>query len=158
MSRCLLAVAIFALLVGCETTTKTPERRGLPARSDGGLPGPLSLDDPCAERLHNLIGPILQYVVINKRLPDSLEEVKPFGDIIDPVNLNCPVSNEPYVYVPKGLTHEKQKNLVIVHDATPAHNGRRWCITMAPRQPGQPMSLEVIDIPEVFFRTYKPAE
>ncbi len=158
MRALVTVVVVTTLLAGCTTTQTKSERRGLPARSDGGLPGPLSLDDPCAERLHNLIGPILQYVVINKRLPDSLEEVKPFGDVIDPVVLTCPVSNEPYVYVPKGLTHEKQKNLVIVHDATPAHDGRRWCITMAPHQPGQPMSLEVIDIPEVFFRTYKPLE
>ena len=155
--RYLLLITVL-LVVGCETTTKTPERRGLPARTDGGMPGPLSLDDPCAERLHNLIGPILQYVVLNRQLPPKLDDVKQFGDLGAAVELTCPVSKEPYVYVPNGLKHEKQKNLIIVHDAAGSHNNRRWCITMAPRVPGQPVQLEVIDVPEVFFRTYVPAE
>lgn len=154
----LIPLLAVLLAVGCETTTTTPTRRGLPARSDGGMPGPLSLDDPCAERLHNLIGPILQYVVLHRDLPPTLEAVKPLADIDQVIDLTCPASGQPYVYVRGGLKHEKQRNLIIVHDAAPSHNSRRWCITMAPRQPGQPLQLEVIDVPEVFFRTYVPAE
>jgi hypothetical protein len=151
---------LFAVLstAGCETTTTQPERRGLPARSDGGMPGPLRLDDPCAERLHNLIGPILQYVVLNRQLPPKLDDVKQFADFGVPADLTCPESKQTYVYVPNGLKHEKQTNVIIVHDAAPAHNNRRWCITMAPRAAGQPIQLEVIDVPEVFFRTYVAAE
>lgn len=156
--RAPLLLLLACLLVGCTTETVKQERRGLPARTDGGLPGPLSLDDPCAERLHNLIGPILQYVVLNRQLPPKLEDVKPLADFDQPIDLSCPASKEPYVYVPTGLAHEKQRNVIIVHDAGPAHNGRRWCITMAPREPGQPIALEVIDVPEVFFRTYRPVE
>jgi hypothetical protein len=157
-SRICCVLLLLAAVVGCQTETVQPPRRGLPARTDGGLPGPLSLDDPCAERLHNLIGPILQYVVLNRQLPPTLEAVKPLADFDQPIDLTCPGSKESYVYVPAGLKHDKQTSLVIVHDAAPTHNGRRWCITMAPREPGQPIALEVIDVPEVFFRTYRPVE
>ena len=111
-----------------------------------------------AEQLHNLIGPILQYYVLNRQLPPTLEDVKPLGDILSPVELTCPESKQPYVYVPQGLAHEKQKNLILVHDASAVHKSRRWCITIAPHEPGQPITLEVVDIPEVFFLTYQRVE
>ena len=63
---------------------------------------PSAATDPCAMRMTDICGMFLAYYVVNHRLPDTLDELKPFAD--EPgFDFTCPVSHQPYVYVPGGL-------------------------------------------------------
>ena len=42
----------------------------------------------------------------------------------------CPASNKPYVYRPDGPPTPANDGQVIVFDATPAHLGYRWAISV----------------------------
>ncbi len=163
---CFVLAAALALC-GCETqTTKVgvATMHADPAQPSGHPSGRLTPDeavatDPCAMRLHDISGALLQYFALNKRLPDKLDDVKAFADAGEPLQLSCPASGKPYGYAPAGLVLEGRRKRIIVFDPTPAHDGQRWCVFMADdTRPGAAQSLEVLPVPEAVFHLYRPAD
>ena len=155
--RFLGVLMLGGLLAGCVTTTVTPGssipgvQKGEPETMDHAV-----ASDPCAARLHAIAGAMLEYYAINKQLPKALDELTALKDLDEPIDLNCPASNLPYVYEPNGLEAPGGSKRIIVHDAAATHNGGRWCLLMAPLVPGAAPTMEVLLIPEPTFRVYLP--
>jgi len=110
---CLLLLA--AAVAGCRMQTEP-----LPAGRR-----PSVQVDPCADRLHELCGRLLQYHSRHGQLPESLDEL--------PASLShgdtpavCPRSGLPYTYRRRGVVVPDQSGVVIVYDSTPCHSGMRW--------------------------------
>jgi hypothetical protein len=112
--------------------------------------------DPCAERVHNIGGTLLLYYASHQQMPQRLEELKPLADFDQPIELTCPVSGKPYLYAPNGLAAVGKEKRIVVYDAEPSHDGRRWCLFMLPAKPGQALAVEVLEVPEGLFRTFTP--
>jgi len=156
------------LASGCETQTTNvgvaTEHVAAPQVDSGQPHQSLSPDeavdsDPCAIRLHDIGGALLQYYALNKRLPDRLEDAAALADPGQPLQLTCPASGKPYGYAPAGLMMEGRRKRIIVFDPTPAHDGLRWCVFMADQtRPGAAQSVEVLPVPEGVFRLYRPAD
>lgn len=160
------------LLGGCVTETRESsgpvnkyERRPLGERRREARPRadlksasqrPDDITDPCATRLHELSGQLLMFYAVNKRLPDSVEELTPFTGTA--FAADCPTSDQPYVYAPGGLRSSSSGDRrLILYDATPAHRGLRWGVFIAPPQGMQPPATWVILMSEEVFRGYVPA-
>jgi hypothetical protein len=113
--------------------------------------------DPCAIRLHDIAGDLLLYYAVNKRLPERLEDLRSLGADETEPDFTCPLTHQPYVYVPNGLIGPGESKRIIVYDAIPAHNGKRFCILMPIHdKPGAAQSVEVLAVPEARFSTYLP--
>jgi hypothetical protein len=106
--------------------------------------------------LQDIEGAMLLYYAVNRHLPEKLDELKEFADVGTELNFTCPVSGQPYVYAPGGLQSAGRNKRIIMHDATAAHDGKRWCILMAPIKPGQAPYMEVLQMTDAMFRTYLP--
>ncbi len=91
--------------------------------------------DPCAERLHDLCEPLLVFAAMHQRLPDSLDEFKAASPDMPP--LVCPTSGLPYVWRPADVYAPKGE--VLLADAKPVHNGKRWAILIEPGNKGKLM-------------------
>jgi hypothetical protein len=125
-------------------TPATPQRSATPkaARS--------SASDPCALRLHDLLGGLLLFYAQHDALPPNLKSLPlPSGDIAEA--MHCPVSNQPYIYDPRGLPAPDGASRLMIYDAVPAHGGYRWAVAVAEPRPGQPLTGEVIAVPEAAF-------
>jgi hypothetical protein len=109
--------------------------------------------DACSNQLHDIEGALVLYYATNKRMPDSLEEIKPFGTDLQ---LACPVSHLPYGYSQSGLMAPGTERRIYVWDPTPAHHGIRWCIVMARPEPGMPLVAEVSPLGEKEFAAFLP--
>src|SRR4051812_10955599 len=107
-ATCLL---LAALLTGCksDTAATTPAK----APQNKTQMTALSPLDPCPERLHDLAGALLNFLVQYGRLPPTLEDISPVKGAAAPV-LSCPLSNEKYVYNPNGIKIAPNQ-WVIVH-------------------------------------------
>jgi hypothetical protein len=153
------AVAMFGLS-GCVTQT-TPvgvvSTTDHPATGDRRASEDPSVTDPCAMRLQDISGVLLQYFALNKRLPARLDELAPLADAGEALQFVCPASGKPYASDPQGLVLEGREKKIIIYDPTPAHRGSRWCVFMAddPR-PGAAQSVEVLAVPEAIFQLYRP--
>lgn len=165
----LAAGALLALSTACQTVSPPPSARhdnrapsgSSPVAVNGSGGEPLTADqavadDPCAMRLHDIAGAIAEYYALYKTLPQRLADVATMADLDGPLNFTCPLSGQPYVYVPQGLRAPGRTKLIIVHDAAPSHDGKRWCIVMTPLRPGAAVSLDVVPLPEPIFRAYQP--
>lgn len=113
--------------------------------------------DDCANRLHDIEGQLIGYYATYRHLPATLEELRPFVDVGEQADYTCPVSHLSYVYVPQGLVFGSDTRRLIVYDATPVHNGSRWGILFSPAHGRQPVTTQVISIPESSMRGYAPA-
>ncbi len=152
----LIGIGFSIALAGC-TTTIVSNNRPAVASEDG----PRTVDhavasDPCAAHLHDISGAMLLYYAVNRELPKSLDDLKSMADFDAPLDLNCPTSKETYTYVPGGLETPGKSKFIILHDASPAHGGGRWCILMEPAKGRAAPSMEVLLIPEPIFRGYLP--
>ena len=128
------------------------------AKKGAGAPveAPVLVGDTCDIRLHELAGPLLEYYVLNHRLPQRLEELAPFAEAGTDFQLTCPVSGQPYVYAPNGLTHQGSARVLLVYDRVPAHKGVRWGLLVSPAEGDQPLSTWVQPLDEKRFRQYVP--
>ena len=151
------------ILVGCQTppapkpsSVNPPsiDEPGNPVEKRKLTPEQLAAVDPCAIRLQDITGAILQFYAVNRHLPEKLEEVRTFSDFGAELQFTCPVSHQPYLYIPNGLQSAGRNKRIMLHDATAAHDGNRWCVLMAPIQSGKAPYLEVLLLPENLFRTY----
>src|SRR5205823_6637241 len=112
-------------------------------------------------RLQDIEGALIAYWAVHHDMPAKLVDLAPFADTGTELKFTCPVSNQPYVYVPVGLQSAGRTKRIVVHDATPAHDGNRLCILMAPlphtKNWQSPIPyFEVLPVPENLFRTYLP--
>lgn len=122
------------------------------AQSPTGSPtAPMSATDPCATRLHDLCGPLLHYYALNRRLPQRLEELQGVAGPDPAVSFECPVSGQPYVYVPGGFPWGDQPGFVVLHDAEPSHSGFRWAVVVEEPKGAQPLITRVVAVPEPLF-------
>ena len=111
-----------------------------------------TMTDPCAMRLHDLSGALLLYHATYHQLPPTLNDLRSIPDAVSPLEtFNCPVSNQPYLYSQTGVAVAGQTGRVIVYDATPAHDGKRWAIEVLDSSPESPLVTKVDFPPRVSF-------
>lgn len=135
-------VVALAVTVGCASNASNPRKPAV---------APISNTDPCATKLHDVSGAFLLYYRANNRLPNSLAELEnlPGDEAIG--NAACPASGKPYVYTATGIYMVERGQRVILYDATPAHSGYRWAITVLEPVPDEPLQTRVVALPESFF-------
>lgn len=155
-----LSVTLFTLFGGCARPKPDVQRpvdaTPLPeatheAERDAGSSAVPSAIDPCAERLHDLCGPLLMYYAINRRLPEDLAALQSVAEPGQVVALECPESGEPYVYEPEGFPRPNGPGRIIIYDATPAHSGTRWTVAIDKGDPAEPLIARVVSLPEAAF-------
>ena len=148
--RFLVLMGLVAWLAGCGA--------GKPAQTVLEPPRPAlsTAHDPCANRLHDLSGPMMLYWVQNGSLPERLEQLRPL-DGASAVGVTCPVSGRAYLYIPEGLGVAGQSGRLLVVDPEPVHSGYRWAISLMPQEPGQALDLRVVAVPEEQFRSAVPS-
>jgi hypothetical protein len=138
------ALAATALAGGCQPQwtwsweTNSWQRVGAPAPAKPANP---DLDDPCAERLHDIEGQLVFYYHLHGQLPARLDELKNLTS--ENVPLTCPVTGQPYLYAPDGLEILNSNRRVIVYDAQPCRAGVRHVIVADPIRPGKPLIIQV---------------
>jgi hypothetical protein len=115
--------------------------------------------DPCAMRLHEISGALLLYFVQHRDLPPTLEALEKVPGATDSGPLICPVSHQPYIYLPAGVPAPDGESRIVLADAQPSHGGMRWAVTILPPANG-PLIAKVVPIPEPQFpriATTKPS-
>ncbi len=112
----------------------------------------LSPLDPCPERLHDIAGALLNFLVQYNRLPPTLEDLKPVQGGAALV-LTCPLSNQKYLYNPDGIKFPPNR-WAIVYDPAPSHSNYRWAIVFseATQRGGTPIP-SILAIPETEFKS-----
>ena len=164
-----IVVALVSIVLGgvagCQTqpAQPTPYTRKAPVAAGDGAGGgakstrqtgapAISNTDPCAMRLHDICGALLLYYQQNHTLPKSLDELANSPLLEGSQALVCPVSKQPYLYNPVGITNAESRARLICYDPTPAHAGCRWAITITePAQENGPLVTKVIGLPESHF-------
>jgi hypothetical protein len=107
--------------------------------------------------MHEISGAMLTYLAMNGRMPGKLEELRSVTGLGEgPLEFTCPVTGDPYVYVPNGLRGGEDGRLVVLHDRSPDATGMRWVIQMQPGRGRQAPATWVTRLPEGVFRTYVP--
>jgi len=150
------AVSWIALLLifiaGCKSPTTNSSTSPTPKSTPGrAAVQPLSPFDPCPERLHDLAGALLNFLVQYNRLPPTLEDLPPIRGG-QPVALTCPLTNHKYIYNPDGIKFSGNR-WAIVYDSAPSHSNYRWTIVFSePSQRGGAPIPSVLAIPESEFR------
>lgn len=132
------ALIMGALAAGCRSQVASP----VCDQAEAGV-------DPCADRLHDLCGQLLLHYAGCGDLPERLADLNKDGGF--PVPLVCPRTGRPYQYDRDGLRVPDRAGRLIVFDGRPCRPGRRWGILREPAQPGQPLILKVITVPEGAF-------
>ena len=141
----LIAVVIVSglFLAGCQGSS--PKQ----AKEDS----PRTMTDPCAMRLHDLSGALLLYHATYQHLPPTLDGLRSIPDAVSPLeSFSCPSSKQAYLYSPEGVAVAGQAGRVVVNDASPAHNGKRWAIEVLDSSPESPLVTKVVSLPESDFR------
>ena len=138
---CGAAVAIAAgfLLAGCQMYTEKPAPTPKP-------PSP-EIDDPCAERMHDLCAPFFLYFTARKQLPETLEDLAKASPTPLPP-LVCPKCGKPYIYNPEGIELPNGGRRAILYDPEPCHYGFRRAIVVEPIRPAKPLVADVRLVPE----------
>ena len=142
----LFIVTLMVAATGCQTTRQPAPVATIPRDDTPRSKDPI---DACAERLHDISGLLLMYCMLNKQLPPSLSDVLAIGDIDKQVPLVCPVSGRPYVYDRQGFQIADKPGRLVIYDAEPAHDGKRWVISV--QESDGPLITHVFDITEQQF-------
>lgn len=103
-----------------------------------------SVSDPCAARLHDLAGALLQYLSVHGAMPDDLKQFRASAGADEMPPLVCPVSQEPYVYHKDGIALEGSSGRLVLHDAEPVHDGGRWGLVLTTPGPGGAVTAYVL--------------
>ena len=156
LCRWLLLILMASVLAGCvqerpaqKTASAPPPRR----------PNRLDNLDACASRLHDICEPLLLFYVSYHRLPASLDELRALSGFENMIYI-CPVSGLPYIYDPIGIPAPPGNAgaKIILYDATPAHRGLRWAVTIIePADRSGVLITKVIAVEEKFFAATQPA-
>ena len=142
-------IALVVLVAGCKSTT-TSTTTSQPQQSNR-RPEALSPLDPCPERLQDLAGALLNFLVQHNRLPPALEDLPPIKPST-PLALTCPLSKQKYIYNPDGIKFSGNR-WAVVYDPAPSHSNYRWAIVFTPaKQSGHAPVPTVIAIGEAEFK------
>lgn len=125
------------LCAGCVTETVKPTRSTT-------RPVQLTGIDACGLNMHDLSSYLLEYYAIHHDLPETLEELRPLVDIDKELPLACPASGKPYLYYRDGLVASGEQRRLLIVDAEPSHDGKRWAIVTIPREGKTPLGLWVV--------------
>jgi hypothetical protein len=158
----IIAGLLFAGAAGCVQSTSTPPHHSnlqpgdLPetpsSKGQPVSPEQLTRKDACPARLHEIEGALLEYWVDHHQLPPALTDLH----AVEPnLELTCPDSHQPYVYVPAGLRKPDAKGRIIVHD--PVRNADRtwWCIMFIDAPAGKSIQTFVEQLSDPLFRGYQ---
>ena len=164
VSGCVVIVAAaLTVAAGCVQQPVSGQRPQVSVGNpDGQLPpsdhSEFTDVDSCAGRLQDIEGELLEYYRLHQTLPPSLHDLRPIAQTFgDEGNYTCPVSRQPYIYVPSGMVIEGSDRRLILYDAVPAHAGARWGILYADPYGNRPPSAWVVKIPEPLLQRYKAA-
>jgi hypothetical protein len=96
--------------------------------------------------------------LLNKRLPQNIEELRGIAGPDPDVEFTCPVSGKPYVYEPRGIPRgQGRPGYLVLFDAEPSHSGMRWAVSAEePRNKAQPLVTHVVAEAEVLFHDNAP--
>lgn len=127
------------------------------AGAAAGVPAVAAAEtDDCAARMHDISGLLLLFYATHRALPERLEELAPLADPGTDTSFTCPVSHQPYAYVPGGLTVPgNQQRYLILYDPTPAHAGHYWGITAVPPLPGQALKTWITPLSVPVLQAYQ---
>jgi hypothetical protein len=99
--------------------------------------------------MHDLSGLLLQYYMLNKRLPATLEEVRPLAKGGESTDFNCPGDSRPFVYLPQS-PQALAADRVVVYAPGPAADGKYRAIIMGfPRNLAPAASVVNLSQPEL---------
>ena len=112
--------------------------------------------DACAGRLQDIEGQFLEYYRVNHRLPQSLAELRQYAYFDPDTNYTCPVSHQPYVFVPGGLVAPRETWRLLMYDAQPIHRSQRNGILMSEPRGNMTPEFRVGKLPDALFRRYAP--
>jgi hypothetical protein len=146
---------------GCVSSPSNPPRAhsgfqpgDLPNTPSGQpiSPEELTSKDRCPARLHEIEGALLEFYAVHREFPPSLNDLHSLEPALE---LNCPDSNLPYVYVPAGLRKPGGTRRIIVHDPVRNRDGTRWCIMLVDTPPGKSQQTLVVQLSEPLFKGYE---
>ena len=151
-TRCLfIALACGFAVAGCAASSKQPagDHRATSAPATKPVTGSISsakltINDPCATRLHELCGPLLLYYGTNFRLPERIEELQRLPGFESLGPYACPVSNQPYIYNARGVVGPNVSTRAVLYDAAPTHAGYRWAIVVEEPAGNAPLVAKVV--------------
>lgn len=159
--RLIVAGLFLVGVAGCVQTTSGPPHHSnlqpgdLPEMHSNGQPvspDQLTSRDACPARLHEIEGALLEYWVDHHQLPPTLADLH----AIEPkLELSCPDSHQPYVYVPAGLRKPDAKGRIIVHDPVRNPDGTWWCIMFLDAPSGKSLQTFVEQLSDPLFRGYQ---
>jgi len=113
--------------------------------------------DPCAARLQEISGALLEYYAIHSALPKSLDELQSLPDLDRPLTFACPGSSKPFVYVPGGLTSPADQRVILLYDPRSDTAGMRWVILMRRPTGRQTAAAWAERLSDATFLGYAPA-
>ena len=148
---CLLLACL--LCAACQSTASKPA----PAAAAGGggiSDSVLAATDPCALRLDDIRVALLGYLHDHDRLPEKIADLQKFAEPGTTLQFTCPASGKPYVYVPAGLTLPGKSQRLVLYDAVPAHEGRRWGVLLGPAADNQPLITWIAPLDEPTLSAY----
>lgn len=144
------ACAGMLALAGCQSAKVAPAAANSPL-------APVAPTDACAANLHEISGLLLQYYLIHRDLPATLDEALALADALQPVSGVCPVSKKPYRYDRAGLVAPQETRRVVVMDPEPSHDGGRYALVTVPREANTPLGLWVAKLSETAAQQYHAA-
>lgn len=158
----IIAALFFAGAAGCvQTTVSAPHHSNLQpgdlpvtpsSKGQSFSPDQLTRKDACPARLHEIEGALLEYWVDHHRLPPALADLH---EVEPGLELTCPDSHQPYVYVPAGLRKPDAKGRIIVHDPVRNTDGTWWCIMFVDTPKGRSQETLVEQLSDPLFHGYQ---
>ena len=143
-----LGFAALIFIGGCKSAATSPT--AAQPKPGASLQQALSPLDPCPERLHDIAGALLNFLIQYNRLPPSLEDLTPIKGT-NPA-LVCPASNQRYIYNPTGIRLPPNR-WAIVYDPAPSHSNYRWAIVFSDAGEGKAPVPSVVAISEADFKS-----
>jgi hypothetical protein len=161
--RRILFTALIAGLAGCQNPPAAPQAPLVETPKAPAKPDLLktayqnsAADLECAENLHKIEGLLMMYAAMRGQLPPSLDKLVPLNDG-KPLPGVCPLSKKEYVYVAQGMVASGDSRMIVLYDATPAHDGKRQAIVLMPEKDGQAPFLDIAMITDDVLKLFKPA-
>lgn len=154
----ILSITLFAI-AGCVQQKAQPDGGPRVVRTERGASGgsdvptgptpPNVIDaiDPVGSRLQDLGGLLIQYHVLNKRMPKTLDEVRPLAAGED--LFTDPKTGEPFVYLPQATRMSPGDTRVVLYAPTPDPSGRYQGILMRLGRGSQITAIWVVSLSEI---------
>lgn len=160
--RLVLALSVIASASGCVQEPAKPFGGGRVVRSgDSASPGSVNLPpgptppnaveatDPVASRLHDLSGLLLEYYLINKRMPAGLDELKVLADPTQPTDFVDPRTGQPFVYLPQAARMTSGDTRLVVYAPSPDSQGVYQGVLMRLARGSQVTATWVVSLTEI---------